>query len=115
MKLLILNIVIAVIFLLSGGAKLAGLEFEIVAFERWGYPLWFMYLTGFLEVLGGVGLLVKRISALASGCLAMLMVGAISTHVLHTEWAMMGVATVIMGLAATRAWLGRGDIRNVMS
>ena len=41
-----INYILALIFILSGGAKVAGLEFEIVAFERWGYPMWFMYLTG---------------------------------------------------------------------
>ena len=115
MKILILNLVIAAIFLLSGGAKLAGLEFEIAAFERWGYPLWFMYLTGALEVLGGVGLWVKRVSALAAACLAALMIGAVATHVLHSEWGMLVAATVIMGLAATRAWLGRNAILALLS
>ena len=40
---------LAAIYFLSGAAKLAGLEFEITAFERWGYPLWFMYFTGLAE------------------------------------------------------------------
>ena len=115
MKILILNLVIAAIFLLSGGAKLAGLEFEIAVFERWGYPLWFMYLTGALEVLGGVGLWVKRVSALAAACLAALMIGAVATHILHSEWGMLVAATVIMGLAATRAWLGRIETLALLS
>ena len=110
MKILTLNIIIAAIFLLSGGAKLAGLEFEIAAFELWGYPLWFMYLTGVLEVLGAIGLSVKRVSALAAACLAALMMGAIATHIIHSEWAMLIAASVIMSLAAIRAWLGRHEI-----
>jgi len=54
MKGKVLPVVLSLVFLASGGAKLAGLEFEIVAFERWGYPLWFMYFTGVVEVAGGV-------------------------------------------------------------
>jgi uncharacterized membrane protein YphA (DoxX/SURF4 family) len=110
MKILILNIIIAAIFLLSGGAKLSGLEFEIAAFELWGYPLWFMYMTGILEVSGAIGLLVKRVSALAAACLAALMIGAIATHIIHSEWAMLIAASVIMNLAVMRAWLGRYEI-----
>ena len=44
--------ILALVFLASGGAKLAGLDFEIQAFTRWGYPIWFMYLTGVAEVAG---------------------------------------------------------------
>lgn len=106
----VLSIVLSLIFLTSGSAKLAGLEFEIMAFERWGYPLWFMYLTGVLEVCGGIGLLIHRLSALAGGCLALLMIGAVATHVINAEWVMMVVASLILVLAAIRGWIGRDDI-----
>jgi putative oxidoreductase len=38
MKTKLVAMLLAAIFLLSGGAKLAGLDFEIAAFQRWGYP-----------------------------------------------------------------------------
>lgn len=107
----VLSIVLSIIFLASGGAKLAGLDFEIAAFTRWSYPLWFMYFTGVIEVAGAIGLLVRRLSALASAGLALVMTGAVATHVLHAEWLMMIVAFGIFGLAVTRAWLGRADIQ----
>ena len=47
----IIRYILALIFFASGAAKLAGLEFEMVAFERWGYGLEFMYFTGAVEVL----------------------------------------------------------------
>ncbi|OOG25151.1 hypothetical protein B1C78_06965 [Thioalkalivibrio denitrificans] len=106
----IVSWILALIFLLSGGAKLAGLEFEIEAFTRWGYPLWFMYLAGTLEVAGGIALLVPRISALASAGLVAFMIGAVATHVVHAEWAMLVVALVIMLTAAWRAWAGTSEI-----
>lgn len=97
-------VLLALIFLGSGGAKLAGLEFEIEAFTRWGYPLWFMYLAGAIEVAGAVLLLVPRLSALAAAGLAAFMLGAVATHVVHAEWAMLAVATAITLLAARLAW-----------
>jgi uncharacterized membrane protein YphA (DoxX/SURF4 family) len=104
-------VLLALIFLGSGGAKLAGLEFEIEAFTRWGYPLWFMYLAGTIEVAGAVLLLVPRLSALAAAGLAAFMLGALATHVVHAEWAMLAVATAITLLAARLAWVGRTEIR----
>ena len=35
----IIRYILALIFFASGAAKLAGLEFEMVAFERWGYSI----------------------------------------------------------------------------
>jgi len=101
---------LALVFALSGAAKLAGLPFEIEAFARWGYPLWFMYATGAIEVAGAVALLARRVSALAAAGLAAMMVGALGTHVIHAEWGMLAVASVIFGLSAWRAWRGRAEI-----
>lgn len=94
-------------FFLSGIAKLAGLEFEIQAFERWGYPLWFMYLVGFIEVSGAVMLLFKQLRALAAAGLALFMIGPVVTHVLHAEWGMMMVALALMLFSAWIAWQWR--------
>lgn len=110
MKTLALSILLSLVFLASGAAKLAGLAFEIAAFERWGYPLWFMYAIGVVEVAGGVGLLLRRWSALAGLGLATMMIGAVATHVIHAEWGMLIAATTLFSLSLGRAWLGRRDI-----
>lgn len=97
---------LVLVFFASGGAKVIGLEFEIDAFTRWGYPLWFMYLVGIIEVGGAILLLVPRLTALVAGGLAVFMLGAVATHVVHAEWGMLVVATTILLLAAWRAWAG---------
>lgn len=102
------SVILAVIFLLSGAAKLAGLDFEIQAFARWGYPVWFMYLVGVIEVSGAAMLMIRPLRALAAAGLSLFMVGPIVTHVLHAEWGMMNVALAIMLLAA---WVA-GQWRN---
>lgn len=106
----ITSYVLALIFAASGGAKLLSLPFEVDAFARWGYPPAFMYVTGTLEVLGAIGLLIPRLSSLASLCLAALMLGAIGTHLLHGEWPMLAVAFAIMFTSAWHGWVGRADI-----
>lgn len=110
MQLRVVCYFLAALFLVSGGAKLASLPFEVEAFERWGYPLALMYVTGTLEVAGALGLLVPRLSSLASICLAGLMLGAIGTHAMHGEWPMFVVALVITATAAWRGWQGRKEI-----
>ncbi len=111
MKHPIATFMLVLVFLGSGAAKLASLEYELVAFERWGYPLWFMYLTGAIEVLGGLALLWRRGSALVAVGLGCFMIGAVATHAVHAEWPMMGLASAIMALGFWRGWVGREDIR----
>jgi uncharacterized membrane protein YphA (DoxX/SURF4 family) len=108
------SLLLAAIFAASGIAKLLALPFEVEAFARWGYPPVFMIVVGVLEVAGAMGLLVPRLSALASACLAALMLGAIGTHLLHAEWPMLAIATGIAALAGWRAWVGREGIRALM-
>lgn len=114
MKLQIITGLLVLIFLGSGLAKLSSLEFELVAFARWGYPLWFMYLTGVIEVLGGLALLWRRVTALVAAGLGCFMIGAVATHLVHAEWPMMVLATAIMLLGWWRGWLGRADIADLL-
>lgn len=102
---------LSLIFVLSGVAKLAGLEFEIQAFERWGYALWFMYAIGAAEVAGGLALWWSRMSAWASAGLSLVMVGAVGTHILHAEWGMLAVASAIFGLSLWRTWQVRAGFK----
>lgn len=114
MALRIFSYFLSLIFLASGGAKLAGLTFEIEAFERWGYSLLFMYFIGVVEMLGALGLALKRFSAAAAAGLALMMIGAIGTHVMHAEWGMLVVAALIFTLCCARATMGRLDISALM-
>ena len=107
----IIQYLLALIFIASGSAKLFGLDFELQAFERWGYPLWFMYLTGLLEVVGGLAIAANILRKFAALGVTVLMIGAIGTHVLHQEWPMLAVASsiFIMGVVYTRhLWKAEG-------
>ena len=110
----ILSYILALIFFASGGAKLMSLPFEVEAFARWGYSSEFMYFTGVVEFVGAIALLIPRLSTFASLCLAMLMLGAIGTHLAHKEWLMLAVASVIALAAFWRAWSGRAEIKQLI-
>lgn len=91
----IIRYLLVAIFLASGSAKLAGLEFEMVAFERWGYGIEFMYFTGVVEVLGAIALLIPSLQKYSVAGLSAVMIGAMGTYVIHQEWPMLIAATVI--------------------
>ena len=77
----VLGLLLTVLFLLSGGTKLAGMEPHIEHFAGWGYPDWFRLFVGAWEVLFGALFQVPRFAAIAAGALSLGMVGAIVTVV----------------------------------
>src|SRR5712692_2470416 len=75
-----LTIVAAAMFLLAGTLKLTGLPMEVQLFDAIGIGQWFRYVTGSLEVVGAIGLFVPALAPFAALLLAMVMIGAIITH-----------------------------------
>jgi len=67
-------------FLAAGGSKLAAAPAMVEMFARIGAGQWFRYLTGALEVFGAVALLVPRAAFYGAVLLAIVMIGAIVTH-----------------------------------
>ena len=53
------------------------------AFDRWGYPVWFMFFIGALEFAGGLAILVPRIAGYGALTLATVMLGALVTRLIH--------------------------------
>ena len=70
---------LAALFLFAGVTKLIGLPAMVEHFQHWGFPAWFCYVIGVLEILGAVGLLVPRYAAEIASALIMLMIGALFT------------------------------------
>ena len=52
-------------------------------FRSWGYPMWFMFAIGCVEVLGAAALLVPRFALVGSQVLAAVMLGAAGTLFMH--------------------------------
>jgi uncharacterized membrane protein YphA (DoxX/SURF4 family) len=105
----VVQVGLALMFLMAGGNKLAGNAMMVGLFDAIGIGQWFRYLTGLLEVAGAVLLLVPRISGLGATLLVPVMLGAILTHlaVLHNGPAM--PLGLLVGLAFV-AWGRRAQI-----
>ena len=57
------SLYLAWLFIQQGYVKFDAEGFWSGAFERWGYPVWFMFLIGFLECLGAILILIPRTGA----------------------------------------------------
>jgi len=77
MILRILSVLTGLVFIATGGAKLAGVPAMVQHFDNVGLGQWLRYLTGFLEFTGGIGLLIPRYAFYAAVTLAVVMIGAI--------------------------------------
>ncbi len=76
----ILQALLAITFVFFGSSKLAGMENMVILFEEIGIGQWLRYVTGLLEVIGGILLLIPVLSGLGSLLLASVLAGAILTH-----------------------------------
>ena len=82
---IILQAILGLLFVAVGSMTAAGRKMFVEAFRGFGYPQWFRVVTGLLEVLGGLGLIigfwVPWLAALASTGLALVMLGAVLSQV----------------------------------
>ena len=76
----ILQIGAAGMFLMVGFFKLSGDPRMVALFDAIGLGQWFRYVTGSLEVLGALLLLIPRLSGLGALLLMGVMLGAVPTH-----------------------------------
>jgi putative oxidoreductase len=101
--------IIAAAFLAAGAAKLAGVPFMVDLFAQIGLGQWFRVVTGVVEVVGAVALLVPGLASLGALWLGGTMIGAVATHVLvlHTS----PVPAIVLGvLNALVVYLRRDEL-----
>jgi putative oxidoreductase len=101
---IIVQVVLGLLFVLIGSMTVAGRKMFVENFRRFGYPQWFRVVTGSLEILGGLGLLIgiwlPWLAALASAGLALVMLGAVSTHLRIREPLQKIALPIVMGALA---------------
>lgn len=74
------RILLALAFGAAGIAKLAGVPQMVQTFAAIGFGQWFRYLTGAVEVVGAVLLLVPATGFVGGLLLTTTMIGAVATH-----------------------------------
>ena len=74
------QILAATQFFLTGLDKLSDAPVMVQLFGAVGFGQWFRYVTGIIEVVSAVLLLVPRVAAIGAALLAMTMIGALIAH-----------------------------------
>ena len=94
-------------FIMAGGSKLLGQEMHVENFIRWGYPVWFMYLTGLIEVSSVILMWIPKTRLYGALGLAGVMTGASATHIVNSEPEMLPITGTLLVLAGIVAWFNR--------
>lgn len=99
------TIFVGAIFLMTGAGKFlqAAMWQERFA-SQWGLPGWMASVTGLLEMAGAALILVPRTAVYGGSIIAVVMIGALGTHVMAGELPNIGVTAVLGSLAAFVAW-----------
>ncbi len=97
-------VLLGLLFLFAGGEKLWDPVGHAEEFAHWGYPLWFVYVTGIIEVLGAVGLFVPAGRLYGVLLLSVTMIGASITHLRAGEMGAFPVPLVLLLGLLTLAW-----------
>ena len=105
----VLQILLALVFLGAGGAKLVGVEAMVEEFQKIGIGQWFRYVTGVVEVFGAIALLIPRLSGFGAVTLAGTMMGAIFTHLFIFQNSPVAPLVLFVPLAVI-AWTRRDTL-----
>jgi putative oxidoreductase len=104
------QVALAVMFLMAGGSKLAGVPAMVSLFDAIGLGQWFRYVTGVIEVASGIALLVPSAALFGALLLIPTMLGAIVTNVFVVP-ASPVMPLLLLLAAATVAWARRHQLR----
>jgi putative oxidoreductase len=92
------QILLAAMFLMAGGSKLAGVADMVKLYDTIGWGQWFRYVTGIIEVTAGITLLIPTLAVFGALLIIPTMIGASVANVVvvHTS----PVVTIVLMLCA---------------
>ena len=107
------QVLLAAMFLLSGGSKLAGAAAMVTLFDAIGVGQWFRYITGGIEVASAVALLVPALAPFGAVALVATMIGAVATH-LFVVGGSPAVPVALLAGALAVAWARRDQLARAL-
>jgi putative oxidoreductase len=105
----ITQIALAGMFLFAGGLKLSGTPEMVGLFDAIGIGQWFRYVTGSIEVVSAVALLVPSWTVFGALLLIPTMAGAVVTHLFIVGGSAVPATVLLIGSLAI-AWARRGQL-----
>jgi len=107
------QVALAVMFLMAGGSKLAGVPAMVSLFDALGFGQWFRYLTGVIEVASGIALLVPSAALFGAMLLIPTMLGAVVANLFLGQSP--AAPLVLLVVAAAVAWTRRNQLQGLFS
>ena len=107
------QIALAAMFLLAGGSKLIGAPAMVDLFAAIGWGQWFRYVTGVIEIIAAVALLIPSAALFGAILLVPTMVGAVAANLFLGQSP--AVPLVVLLVAAAVAWTRRNQLQRVFS
>ncbi len=114
----IIQAVLALVFIVTGGLKLTQPKEKLAARMKWteDSPRFMVKAVGAVEILGGIGLILPSLTGilpwltpLAALGLVLVMIGASMTHIRRKEYSNIGLTTALLLMAVLvavgRFWL----------
>jgi putative oxidoreductase len=103
------QVAVAGMFLFAGGLKLAGAPAMVAVFDAIGVGQWFRYVTGSIEVVSALALLVPTLAPFGALLLVPTMACAIATHLFIVGGSPIP-ATVLLAALIAILWARRGQL-----
>jgi uncharacterized membrane protein len=112
----VVQVLLALMFVFGSAIpKLVGERTAVDIFTEIGIGQWFRYLIGVLELAGGIGLLIPRLSGPAALGLLGVMVGATVTQLFVLDAVLLAITPVVLGvLLGYVAWSRRAQLRALL-
>lgn len=110
----VLSGLIALVMLMAGGSKLQGTEEQIKNFAALGYPAWFLYVTGIIEVVGGILLVIPKTAVFGVLLLGATMVGAVVSLLKVGDVGHAPIPLAFLLVIALIGWLRADQFRKLL-
>jgi uncharacterized membrane protein YphA (DoxX/SURF4 family) len=108
-----LQVLVALAFIAAGAGKLLGSPDMVAVFDAVGIGQWFRYVTGALEVLGALLLVIPGKTAFGAVLLASVMAGAVVAHLTVLPTAPTA-PLALFALTALIAWGRRSQLARLV-
>lgn len=109
-----LTVLPAALFLFAGWPKLTAQPPFPDKWVQFGLPLWFLYVTGAIEIGGALLLLIPRTAVFGSLLLSATMVGAVLTHLKIGDVAHIALPLVLLAAVATVGYARRQPLVDLL-
>jgi uncharacterized membrane protein YphA (DoxX/SURF4 family) len=110
----ILAVILALAFFGAGITKLFGVETQIKHFQSWGYPLWFRFPVGLVEIAFAIGLVIPGFRKITIYGIFIWTIVAVITHLQAGQANMIAGPIFFSVFAAAILFLSRTN-RNRLS